>query len=792
MKRPSTHSIRKAVALFCALICAVGGVSIYLPLDEALFSPERITSLKIFDRHGELLREVLSSQEGRGRWCPVNEISPHLLNAVRATEDARFYSHPGVDPLALCRAAWQNLRAGRIVSGGSTISMQVIRNVFRPKRTLIEKVREAWYALRLERMMPKEEILLQYVNRVPFGNQTYGIDAAARLYFGKPPAQLSLAEAAFLAAIPNSPTLNDPYKRFARVKERQRYVLDRMMNEELISEEERERAEHEPLVLVPRRAQFKAPHFTTMILHQLSPDETEGSAEISTTLDYGIQKAVELLLQGHLARLKKHGISNGAVVVIDNRTHELVALVGSRDFFDTAASGQVNGALALRQPGSTLKPFTYGIALDQGMTAATLLADIPRLNGNGDTDFLPENYDKKYHGPVRMRTALACSYNVPAVRTLERFGEEMVLQKLHAAGFESLKQPSAFYGVGLTLGNGEVTLLELANAYSALANRGTFHSLQMIDSVKGSLTRIGRGETRTLFPPQVAYLLTDILSDAQARAPAFGVNSSLSLPFPCAAKTGTSKDYKDNWTVGYTPLYTVSVWVGNFDAKPMKLVSGITGAAPLFRDIMLLLHQSHPSVSFTQPEGLTTARICPRSGMLVGKDCPGEMREIFIAGTEPREVCTMHRKLRIDRRNGVLAGRSTPREYIEERVFEIFPPLFAAWAEKEGIPKPPTNVSRDLGGDVPLAISSPMSGDVFRLDPILRADYQTITIQSLVNAGVHRVSLWMNGREIASLQPPFRYRLPLVSLPKGRHTLVVKGMQGTTHVESQPVTLAVE
>ena len=779
--------------LLCSVpILGMVAASVLFPLDRAPFSSGRITSLKIFDRHGELLREVLSSQEGRGRWCTLNEISPHLINAVIATEDARFYHHPGVDPLALCRAAWQNMRAGRIISGGSTISMQVIRNVFHPKRTFIEKGREAWYALRLERMMSKEEILLQYVNRVPFGNQTFGIDAAARMYFGKPPAQLSLAEAAFLAAIPNSPSVYDPYKRFARIRERQLHVLDRMKEEGSISREDCERARQEPLVLIPRSAQFKAPHFTTMILHQLTPEEKERTAEIYTSLDYRVQKSVELLLRGHLARLKKHAIGNGAVVVIDNRTHELVALVGSRDFFDTAAGGQVNGALALRQPGSTLKPFTYGIALDQGMTAATLLADIPRLNGNDDADFLPENYDKKFHGPVRMRTALACSYNVPAVRTLEHFGEEMLLQKLHAAGFESLTQPSAFYGVGLTLGNGEVTLLELANAYSALANRGTFHSLQMIDSVKGSLTRTRREATRTLFPPQVAYLLTDILSDAQARAPAFGVNSSLSLPFPCAAKTGTSKDYKDNWTVGYTPLYTVAVWVGNFDAKPMKLVSGITGAAPLFRDIMLLLHQSHPPVPFTAPEGLTTARICPRSGMLVGKDCPGEMREMFIAGTEPRNVCTIHRKLRIDGRNGLLAAHSTPREYVEERVFEIFSPLFAAWAEKEGIPKPPTGVSRDLGGNVPLAISSPMSGDVFKLDPILRSDYQTITIQSLVNAGVHRVSLWMNGREIAALQPPFRFRLPLASLPKGRHTLVVKGMQGTTPVESQPVTVAVE
>ncbi|MEO8167519.1 MAG: penicillin-binding protein 1C [bacterium] len=795
---------RKIFLYFVSAGLIAALASLFVPLEQRDFSPYNVTSLRILDKHGILLREVLSEEEGKGRWCSLKEISPNIINAVIAGEDVRFFDHPGVDPIALTRALSQNIRAGRIVSGGSTLTMQVIRNIYRPKRTLAQKMREAWYALRLERMMTKDEILVQYLNRVPFGNQTSGVDAASRLYFAKPARQLSVAEAAFLAAIPNSPTVNDPYRRFDRVRQRQLYVLSQMERKGFISPAEHERAEHEPLVLVPRNAQFKAPHFTTMVLAGFTSDQKRNAAEIHTTLDWNIQKSAELLLRGHLARLKKQNISNGAAVIIDNQSHELVSLVGSKDFFDTASSGQVNGALALRQPGSALKPFTYGVALEHGMTAAELLADIPRNVGDAAVDFLPENYDKKYHGPVRMRTALACSYNVPAVRTVERFGEELLLQTLHAAGLESLQQPSSFYGVGLTLGNGEVTLLELSNAYSTLANGGDFHQLRIVEGVKaaaGSTVQSAleseaanrKSDNHKVFSTQAAYILTDILADAQARAPAFGEHSSLNLPFPCAAKTGTSKDYKDNWTIGYTPRYTVGVWVGNFNAKPMKLVSGITGAAPLFRDIMLFLHQSDsPSLQFKKPTGLVSCNICPRSGMPVGKNCPGKMQELFIQGTAPTTHCTVHRSVNVDARSGLLAIRYTPREFVQQKIFEVFPMMFESWAAKEGIPKPPTGVSAEAKASSPLAISFPSTGDVFKLDPILRAEYQTVTIESQIEPGVKEVSLWLNGTPVATLQPPFRFRLPLASLRKGSSTLMLKGKRNSKSIQSDPIVVAVQ
>ncbi|HXG01750.1 MAG TPA: hypothetical protein VNL69_13220 [Bacteroidota bacterium] len=306
-------------------------------------------------------------------------------------------------------------------------------------------------------------------------------------------------------------------------------------------------------------------------------------------------------------------------------------------------------------------------------------------------------------------------------------------------------------------------------------------------------------ESTRVFSPQVAYLLTDILSDAQARAPAFGAHSSLSLPFPCAAKTGTSKDYRDNWTVGYTPRYTVAVWVGNFSARPMKLVSGVTGAAPLFRDVMLFLHQGErEDAHFVRPQGLVSQRVCPRSGMKPGRWCPGEVSELFVASTAPTQTCTIHRVFRLDSRNGLLATQATPKECVVERVFELLPPIYDRWMDEEGIARPPIVVSTEVrrsqhaSGKAGLAIHSPSSGEVFKLDPILRPQYQTIVVESLVPPGVEDVKLYIDGRAVASLTPPYRYRLPLVSLKKGTITLQVKGRENARAVQSTPITIAVQ
>lgn len=620
------------------------GVSLFIPFPRTTLEPASVISLRILDRDGNLLREVLSDEEGRSRWVFLPNISQNVILATLAAEDSRFYEHPGIDIRAITRAVIQNIRARKAISGGSTLTQQVVKNIYRFPRNWFWKMVEIWYALRLEISRSKDEIITQYLNRIPYGNQTFGINAASWFYFDKPPAHLSLAEAAFLAGLPRGPSLYNPYRHEYRAKKRQREVLRRMLNKGMITREEYRRALIEPLNLVPPERSFRAPHFSDLVLSRISPRERQSISSIRTTLDFQLQKDVEVLVKNYVQSLKKWEVSNAAVLIMDNKRGEILSLVGSANFFDSDHSGQVSGAVSLRQPGSALKPFTYALALEQGMTPATLILDTEiRIRTKG-MDYVPRNYDGKFHGPIRLREALACSYNVSAVKVLERIGMESLLHRLKKLGFESLDRGVDYYGLGLTLGGGEVTLLELTRAYSTLARSGVFKKEKIfleIKDIQGKAKSFPEGSSVRVFSPQVSYIITHILADRDARIPAFGEGSVLSLPFPSAVKTGTSGNFRDNWAMGYTPHYTVGVWVGNFDGSPMRSVSGVSGAGPLFRDIMLLLEkrEKRSNFGFTTPEGLVEVYVCPQSGMLVGSSCCGKIKEIFIKGTEPKEVC---------------------------------------------------------------------------------------------------------------------------------------------------------
>ncbi|MGB9773866.1 MAG: penicillin-binding protein 1C [Bacteroidota bacterium] len=820
-------------------------VSVFVPLPSERLSPLPVVSLRIVDRNGETLREILSDQEGRAYWLRLDEIPHQVVAATIAAEDKRFFSHPGVDPIAIARALFEDIRKFRWVSGGSTITQQVVKNVYHLPRTLPGKVLEAWYALRLERTVSKQEILLQYLNRISYGNGTFGVEAASRLYFDKPAAHLSIAEAAFLAGLPNSPSINNPYRSFQRAVQRQKYILQRMLEGGWISQDEYVRAVAEPIQLVAARRNFRAPHFTEMVLQLLPPERTFYQI-VRTTLDYNVQQAVEDLLKGHVKALRHHRVTNGAVVVIDNQTCDVIALAGSVDYFDSLHSGMVNGALALRQPGSALKPFTYGLALEQGLTAADIIPDIPFTASAEGAAFNPENYDRKYHGPVRLRTALACSYNVPAVRIIDRIGVEALLTRLRVAGFASLDKPASHYGLALTLGDGEVTLLELTRAYSALARGGVFkpHRLVLdVRDVNGKVRSFPQDTaSRTVFSPQIAYIITDILRDNAARAPAFGFDSPINLPFPCAVKTGTSKDYKDNWTIGYTPRWTVGVWIGNFDAKPMRTVSGISGAGPLFRDIMLYLEQRGTGGDFLQPPGVIGTKVCPKSGLLPNPNCTATIKEVFIEGTQPKEQCTVHQLVPIDVRTGAVADQSTPEEYVQMQVFEIYPPIFDAWAEGEKIPQPrlraweaaqrfsaiklgtenpphssgkenifsvkPINAIPSQGevfpkgmephrGHVPFmksltsedfAVAFPEDGAVFKIDPVLRRNYQTVKIAVAIGDGYQNVRLEIDGEPSAEISQRRTFHWNLES---GEHVFQLVGERNGKLVRSRKVHISV-
>ena len=636
----------KILAISLGIILLVLTLSLYVPFPPELLQPASLVSLRILDRNGYLLREVLSDKEGKSQWVSLQDISPNLILATVTAEDSRFYEHWGVDTRAILRAILQNIRARKVISGASTLTQQVIKSIHHFPRNWFWKFVEIWHALRLEVSLSKDEIITQYLNRIPYGNQTFGINAASWLYFDKPPSHLSLAEAAFLAGLPRGPSIYNPYRHFLRAKKRQEEVLRRMLSNKVFTQEEYRRALEEPLNIIPSQASFRAPHFSDFILSRIPLKERQNISSIRTTLDFELQKDVEVLVKNCVESLKEWKVTNAAVLVMDNEKGEILSFVGSADFFDSHHSGQVSAVTALRQPGSALKPFTYALALEKGMNPATLILDAQiRISSNG-IDYIPRNYDGKFHGLVRLREALACSYNISAIKILETIGVESLLNRLKKLGFDSLNKGADYYGLGLTLGGGEVTLLELVRAYSTLANSGIFKKEKIfleIKDLQGKAKPLSEDEPVRLFSPQVSYIITDILADSDARIPAFGEGSVLSLPFACTVKTGTSGNFRDNWAIGYTPHYTVGVWVGNFDGKPMRNVSGVSGAGPLFRDIMLLLQKRErlANSNFTMPEGLIDVYVCPRSGMLAGSSCPGKIKEIFIKGTEPKKVCNL-------------------------------------------------------------------------------------------------------------------------------------------------------
>jgi len=764
---------------------------VVIPPSPSRLDSSRLHSRRIYDDRGRLLREVLSDEEGRGMWIPLAEMGPDVAAAVVAIEDKRFYRHPGIDLLALARSTWLNLRAGEVVAGGSTLTQQLARQLYRLPRRWYAKPAEALLALRLELWLSKEEILEHYLNRAPFGNQLFGVAAASRIYFQQSAGELSLAEAAFLAGLPQSPSGYNPYTGMARARERQLRVLAAMRRQGVIPEERYRAACAQPIEAAPRKSVFAAPHFCQMVLEKADTDRFE----IHTTLNSAMQSRIEKLVEGHLAQLTAHHVTNAAVLVLDNSSGAVKAWVGSRDFFDALYQGQVDGVRSLRQPGSAIKPFTYALALENGFTAASLLADMESYAGGEGGGALVHNYDEKYHGPVRIRTALACSYNVATVRLLEALGVDLLLERLRQAGFSSLQKTASFYGPGLTLGNGEVSLSELTNAYRTLANGGLvrpFHFLRdeaaavgMADGESAS----GEWQGERIFSRSAAFIITDILSDPHARAPAFGLGGPLHLPFPCAAKTGTTKDFRDNWTVGYTTVYTVGVWVGNFDGQPMEKISGITGAAPLFRDVMLELHAGFDPAPFPLPPGVVQRAICPVSGQRPSTACPGSADEWFIAGTEPRSECSVHRLVALDRRSGQPASPATPRAEIRETLYEVWPPEYRAWMAANDLPMPPAALSVPGEAEAPrLVITFPKEGDILRIDPVLRREFQTILLEAVVPEGISEVEWMIGDSTLARLHAPYRLRWPLTP---GSQRLGVRGRGRNGTVSSDPVTFRV-
>jgi penicillin-binding protein 1C len=660
------------VALVCSLSVVVVG---YVSIASTLPSPneleqratQQFTSSQIYDRNGNLLYELLDAEGGRRTSVPLDKISPWLTKATIATEDPRFYRHPGFDVFGIARAIVQNVRAGEGVSGASTIAQQLVLTLMLPEgreRSLNRKIREAVLAAEVTRQYPRDKILELYLNSINYGNLAYGIEAAARTYFNKDAAALTLAEASLLAGIPQAPAIYDPFTTDGReaVLARQKDVLRLMTEEGYITKDEAKIAAQAmtdyPFKAPANDFNAKAPHWVVYIRQlvekEFGPEALyRGGLKITTTLDPKLQAIAEQTVSDQIAGLQAKNVRNGALIAMDPRTGEILSMVGSPDFGNDAIGGQINMTLRPRQTGSVIKPFTYLAALEKGWSPATVLWDTPvSYTDTAGNVYTPGNYDSKFHGPQTVRSSLANSYNIPAVKTLVDVGVPKFLEVMRRLGVDTLTRPD--YGPALTLGGGEVPLIDMTDAFGTLANNGVYMppiSLLRVEKADGTpvckFTPAGQDNQglpacqlientgAQLVRPQHAYLLSNILSDNAARTPAFGANSVLKLSRPAAVKTGTTNDYKDNWTIGYTPDLVTGVWVGNVDNKEMQGVSGVSGAGPIWHNFMEAALADRPVQNFARPDGLVEREVCAWSGAEASQYCPDKRTELFVADQPP-------------------------------------------------------------------------------------------------------------------------------------------------------------
>jgi penicillin-binding protein 1C len=738
------------------------------PLPRELRESEPFgASVRVLDRGGRVMAEVRADDGARARWVGLDEIGPTLPRALMAAEDRRFFVHPGVDPIAIARAAAQALWHGRIVSGGSTLTQQLARTLVPRPRTLAGKVREAAVALRIEWSLSKPRILESYLNLVAFGPSLRGVEAASRFYFDKPARALSLAEAATLAAMPRGPSIYDPRRASGELRARRDRILDRVLEAGWAERDQVERARREPIEPHVRASGWSAPHLGRGLLSGAIHPEVGPLAgrasEVRTTIDGALQREAQAAARATVSSLQRRSATAAAAVVLDNDSAEVLAWVGSPDFQDARHGGQNDGVLALRQPGSTLKPFVYAVGMEElGWTAATLLPDVDLHIATDSGDYHPHNYDGQYHGPVRLREALGCSYNVPAVHAATTVGPERVLTRLRELGMRTLTAEADHYGSAIALGDGEVRLVDLANAYATLARGGVWlpvRTMRGATDSRGAPIGLPRAEPRRVMDERTAALLLDVLADPNARLSSFGAGSVLELPFEAAVKTGTSKGFRDNLAVGATREVTVAVWVGNFDGSPMQGVSGVTGAGPLWRAVMMAAMEGKPQRPFARPEeGLERVEVCSLSGMLPHAACKHRMTEVFARGTAPERTCDMHVEVDIDRRNGLRAGPGCSRAVVARESFETFDSQFTSWAVAAKRPIPPADWSplcpAGAVGSEPergrLAMKYPYPGAVFASDPSLPDSAQGLVLRAEAPAGAKRVRFVLDGVAMAA------------------------------------------
>ncbi len=634
-------------------------------------------STQILDRNGKLLYEVYSQYKRTP--IALENVPLTVQQATIAIEDKNFYHHHGLDTIAIIRAAFNTL-TGKRLEGGSTLTQQLVKNALLSdtRRTITRKIKEALLAIATEITYNKNQILELYLNHAPYGGAVYGIETAAITYFGKSAKDLTLAEGALLAGLPQSPTRYSPFGANPELAiNRQQDVLRRMVEDKYITQEQSDAAKAEKLNFLKKNISLKAPHFSLLVRDALVQKYGEdkvnlGGLRVTTTLDLDIQEYIEASLAAEMKKIAKLKISNGAAVVTKPNTGEIIALIGSKDYFNDEIDGQVNITTSLRQPGSSIKPINYAVGLLEGWPASTTYLDIPTcFNVTGQKQYCPKNYDGTFRGPVSMRLALANSLNIPAVKQLALNGIDSFIATASAMGISTWTNPSN-YGLSLTLGGGDVTMLDMAKAFGTFANSGVtvpLISVLKIEDYTGKLleqvetekisnvvsvmpenwtefwtnqslpnNEIPITEPRVTLPQEVTFIISDILSDNGARSAAFGTNSQLVIPgHTVSVKTGTTNDLKDNWTIGYTPDYLAVTWVGNNNSTSMSYVaSGITGASPIWNNIMKKLLKNVKDRPLVKPEMVTNFQVCNLTGLLAQLENQCESHnEYFIEGILP-------------------------------------------------------------------------------------------------------------------------------------------------------------
>jgi penicillin-binding protein 1C len=690
------------ISISLILVISASSMILILTIFKDLPSPRKLesqtypVSTQIFDRNGQLLYEVYA--DANRTPVTLNSLPSYVSQATISIEDQNFYHHFGFSLQGILRASKNTLINDKL-QGGSTITQQLIKTaLLSPERTLKRKLREAVLTIGTEIIYSKDQILEMYLNQIPYGGTAYGIEAAAKRYFNTSAQNLSLAQAALLAGLPQAPSRYSPFINPEQAKARQAQVLRRMVEDRYITQAESDQASSQVLTYAPPSTNIKAPHFV-MYIKGLLEDEyglekvERGGLRVTTSLDLNLQNYAQSSVSAEILALEKYKVGNGAALITKPNTGEILAMVGSKDYFDTQNDGQVNLTNRLRQPGSSIKPLNYVTALQtKRLTPASIILDFPScFKVENQPLYCPKNYDNSWHGPVSFRQALANSYNIPAVKVLALNGLESMISTASAMGISSFIDSSR-YGLSLTLGGGEVTMLDMATAFGTLANQGVkspLHPILKIADYTGHLyyeyqpnstntslqtffdesnpvsnqLQVTQDTLTRVLNREPAYLIDDILADNNARTAAFGAHSQLEIKGqPVSVKTGTTNDLKDNWTIGFTPHYLVSVWVGNNDATPMNpyLVSGVTGAAPIWHDLMAHLLEGNEADPQPQPSGVVKISVCHLTGSFPADGVPCDARnELFWQENTPQGTNIVRKNIWVDKTTNMPAFMNT-------------------------------------------------------------------------------------------------------------------------------------